>query len=324
MTNDAEGSAFLLGLSIDDLFKEAYKAIEKKDMDKLGDIGILVKRYFCKKIAQFQIEELALFNKLLVKFLSWFEWGGEPKWKEAVPIIEKWDTILEISQIIYDTDSPRKAYRELKKSPYGQTLAAMLYDRKMMKPEEIRNALNIETMQQVSDLLYNFEKAGIIVREVMGNEIWVSLAMQGMELYCEFIRSDESYLMQLIIGALRDLDRMELDKASEKLKIARGKEPIAICLLGIVALENGKLEEAGKLFTESVDLGIEQGKIFFIFYILEKMGRLEKLRDGIMMLNFQREDISAKIKPTLRILGMLYEYLGNTPRAKDYYRLAET
>jgi len=325
--NGLEGSAYLLGLSIDDLFKEAYKAIEKEDIDKLNDIGILVKRYFCKKIAQFQIEELAPYNKLLVNFLIWFDWGGEPKWDKAVPIINEFETILELSQIISDTESPQKAFKELNKSSYGVPLVKMLYEKKMMKPGEIREALNIKTMQQVSNLLYTFEKAGIVIREVDGKNVWVSLGMPGMVMYKEYFKPETDF-NTIDIRALKSLNPNH-EKSKETLQQLIENEPdnpFLIYLSGIVMLEDEeKLLDAGKLLKKAVLLGlgeIYKRLVIDVFIILENMKRLDSLKDRLFKLNTYEDKISVEIKPTLHILGWLYEYLGNTPRANECHRLA--
>ncbi len=324
---ELEGSAALLVLSIDELFKEAYKTVEAEDLGKLSDIEILVKRYFCKKIAQFKIEELNRYNKLMVNFLAWFEWGGQPRWEKAIPIIDKLKTILELSQLIYDTESPQKAYKELKKSSYGFPLVELLYEKKMMRPGEIRKALEIKTMQQVSNLLSSFEKAGIVIREVDGKNVWVTLGMPGMSVYKEYLKPGTPY-MRKIIEVLRNYDKSNFEKAEETLRQLKEKEPgnpFVICLSGIIAMEKGDLAEAGKLLTRAVKLGIDQldkRRTFYFFYILELMKRLDHLKDLLFELNTCRDEISKEIKPTLRLLGLLYEYSGNTSRAREYYREA--
>jgi len=319
--NKSDGSAALLVLSIDELFKEARKVVESEDIGKLSDIGTLLTQHFCKKIAQFRIEELSQYNECMVKFLAWFAWGGEPKWEEAVPIIEKWNTILEISQEIFETKSLKKAYGKLKEIPRGEILISSLSEKKIMKTEDIKDILKINTKSEALKVLSSLENAGIIVREGEGKNVWFSLGMLGMIVYREFIRSDKADMIQ-IIGALRDLSKEELEKAKEKLLIAGEKEPIALCLLGIIALESDQIEEAGMRFTRASELGIDKGKIFLIFYILEIMGRLERLKDGLQKINFQKDETSKEVKSTLRILGWIYEYWKDISRANELKRLA--
>lgn len=52
------------------------------------------------------------------------------------------------------------------------------------------------------------------------------------------------------------------------------------------------------------------------------MKRLEFLKNRIMELNFNKVEISKEIKPTLRLLGLFYEYWGNMSRANEYKRAA--
>ena len=183
MKNEKEGVVNLLNLSIEEVFKEAENAVDKRDELRLIDIEKRVKRFFCKKIASHQLEEFGQFNKHMVNFLTWFEWGGEPKWDKAVPLVNKWKTILELSQLIFRSESPLKAYRELKKSSYGERLVTLLYEKKFMKPGEIQKHLNMGKIQQVSNLLSQYEHIGIIVKEFVGKNVWVSLGVQGMRVY---------------------------------------------------------------------------------------------------------------------------------------------
>jgi predicted DNA-binding transcriptional regulator len=187
MKKEEEKRVNVLSLPIDGLFKEAQNAVEKRDETRLGDVEKSVKRFFCKKIASHQLEEFDYFNKHMVNFLTWVEWGGEVKWDKAEPIVNKLKTILELSQLISRTGSPRKAYQELKKSSYGERLVALLYEKSFMRPSEIQEYLKIGTIQQVSKLLSGYEKNGVIVREIVGKNVWVSLGVQGVAVYNEYM-----------------------------------------------------------------------------------------------------------------------------------------
>jgi predicted DNA-binding transcriptional regulator len=215
MKNEVEGGVNILSLSIDGLFKEAKHAVEKKNEARLSDIEKLVKRFFCHKISRHQLEEFDQFNKQMVNFLTWFEWGGEPKWDKAVSIANKWKTILELSQLISRTGSPRKAYQELKKSSYGERLVALLYEKKFMRPSEIQEYLKIGTIQQVSKLLSGYEKNGIIVREIVGKNVWVSLGVQGIAVYNEYIEPRLPNMSHLNSEAFKIYDRRDSQKAKE-------------------------------------------------------------------------------------------------------------
>jgi DNA-binding MarR family transcriptional regulator len=328
MKNEEKSVAHLLSLSIDDLFKETYKAVETRNIDQLKDIDLLIMRYFGKNASRLQLEDLSYFNKLMVNFLAWFEWGGKSQWDEAVAIVKQWETILKISQILSQSESPDIAYKALKKSKkYGERLVTMLFKNKLMTPVEIKKALDINKIQQVSSLLSRFEKAGIIVREVDGKNVWVSLGKQGMAVYNEYIASGSTSLSQSLIDALREYDKGTLEKAKEKLKRAREEEPnnpFVVCLLGIVTLENGELLEAGKLLAEAVKLGIDKGRefLFFLFFLFEQMEKLESIRSAIFKLNFQKDEISKKNRAPLHLLSLLTEYSGDTSRAREYKRLS--
>lgn len=326
MENDSEKSPNLLSLSIDGLFKEAQNAVKKRDEARLNDIEKLVKRFFCQKITRHQLEKFDLFNKHMVNFLTWFEWGGEPKWEKAVPIANKWKTILELSQFISRTGSPRKAYQELKRSSYGERLVALLYDRNFMRPSEIQESLKIGTIQQVSKYLSGYEKSGIIVREIVGKNVWVSLGVQGMRVYNEYIEPRLTNMRLLTIVAFKMYDRNDSQKAIEMLereKEKTPKNPLVLCLLGLIKLEEGNLPEAGKLIAEAAQTIFEKINIFLFFFVLEKMERLDLLKNGIWKMNTQKDEISEQIRPSLRFLGMLNEYMGKNSRAKQYYEYSK-
>lgn len=322
MENDSEKSPNLLSLSIDGLFKEAQDAVEKRDEARLNDIEKSVKRFLCRKITRHQLEEFDQFNKHMVNFLTWFEWGGEPKWDKAVPIANKWKTILELSQLISRTGSSRKAYQELKRSSYGERLVARLYDKGFMRPIEIQEYLKMGTIQQVSKLLSGYEKNGIIVREIVGKNVWVSLGVQGMRVYNEYIEPRLTNMSLLTIVAFKMYDRNDSQKAKEILEAEREKNPknpLVLCLLGLINLEEGNLYEAGMLISESAQTIFDKINIFLFFFVLEKMERLDLLKNGIWKMNTQKDEISNQIRPSLRFLGMLNEYMGDTSRANQYY-----
>ena len=313
----------VLKLPIDKLLKSAYEAVTDKNIHVLKDIDLLVKRYFCKKIAQFEVEELTRFNKLLVNFLAWFEWGGKPRWKKAVSIINRWETILEISQLIFQTESPQRASMLIKEE-YGRMIVKLLYDKESMRPFDIKEALKTISIQKLSVILSKFEKAGIITRIVEGKNVWVSLARLGFKVYKEYIKPYTENITRLINSALKELDKKEFGKAQEKLLTVKEIEPdnpFAVCLLGIIALEKGELSEAGKQFSEAAKLGLDKEKTFLVFYILEQNKKLNFLINGIYKINFQNDRISKEVKPSLYFLGLLYEYLGNESRANECYRM---
>lgn len=313
-----------LKLSLAELFNQAYTAVENQRIDILMDIDTLLKRHFCKKTAGCLCDEMDDFNKHMVNFISWFEWAGEPKWEKAVKIVDKWKTILELSQLIAQTDSPLKAYKEIKKSNYGERLVRLLYEKKLLKPMEIKAELKINAIQQVSNMLSAYDKLGVIVREVDGKNVWVSLGVQGMAVYKEYIEPPLSSMSTLIFEALREYENNNLEKSIQILRELKQEEPFnpfAVLLLGIVTLENGQLEEAGKLIYEAVMLGIDKGRAFLIFYILERMKRLESLKNELFSLNLQKDEISKQIQHSLHLLALLMEYLGDKTRASEYERL---
>lgn len=319
--------ANLLCLSIAEQLNEATNAVEIRDINKLYDIDLLVKRYFCKKIADHKLEALNEFNKLLVNFLAWFEWGGKPQWKEAASIVNNWKTILDLSQRTLLTESPLTAYKELKKSSYGRDLVFMLLDKKVMKPSEIKEALNMNSIQQASNLLSIFEKAGIVVREFRGKNVLVSLGKQGIAVYQEYIEPGtvSTELGQDIVAALKAYEIGDIANARKRLQTIKENtpsNPFVICLLGMIALENGELVEAGKLLVEAVKVGLDKIRVFMFFFLLEKIKKLDSLKKGIEKINFQEDKITPKVSPTLQMLGLLTEYLGRTDRANEYYRLS--
>ncbi len=325
MANDEKNGVNLLSLSVEGLLKEAENAVIERDEGKLDDIEKLVKRFFCKKVVSHKLEEFDQFNKHMVNFLAWFEWGGEVKWdkKETIVIVNKWKTILELSQLISRSESPLKAYRELKKSSYGERLVTLLYEKKFMKPGEIQNHLNMGTIQQVSNLLSQYEHIGIIVKEFVGKNVWVSLGVQGMGVYNEFIEPKLSNMNHLTMMAFRIYyEENNFQRAKEMLEFEKEKDPknpMVLCLLGLINLEEVNLYEAGMLFTEAAKATFDKMSIFLFYFILEKMKRLDLLKDGIWKINTQRDEISEQIRPSLRFLGMLKEYNGDTSRAKQYY-----
>jgi hypothetical protein len=326
MKNEVERGVNLLSLSIDGLFKEAQNAVAERDEVRLNNIEKLVKRYFCKKIASHQLEEFDQFNKHMVKFLTWFEWGGEPKWDKAVPIVNKWKTIMELSQLLSRSGSYLKAYQELNRSSYGERLMALLYEKGFMRPKEIQNSLKIRTIQQVSKLLSVSEKSGLIVRDIVGKNVWVSLGVQGMRVYDKYIEPKLSDMSHLTTGAFRIYEEKDFQRAKEILEFRREKNPknpLVLCLLGLINLEEGNIYEAGMLFTEAAQAAFDKISMFLFFYILEKMKRLDLLRNGIWMMNTQKDEISEQIRPSLRILGLLNEYIGETSRANQYYEYSK-
>ncbi len=324
--NSIEVSPELLHLSSEGLLEEACNAVDEQNLNKLNNIDRLLKTYFIKKIVRGKFEELNAYNSHLVNFLSWFEWGDKPRWDEAVSIINTWKTILELSQLIREYESPQRSYKKLKESAYGEALVTLLYEKKFVKPVEIMRSLNInlkesQQKRKVSKLLSDFEKVGIIVREVEGKDIWISLGIKGMAIYRDYIKPKTVHINELIIRALKEYERGEFEKAKDLLLSVKEEEAIALCLLGIITLERGELFEAGNLFTKASELGLDKGRLFLMFYILEKMGKLESLKHGLFKLFLQRDEIVEKIQPSLHFLALLSEYSGDISRAKEYERL---
>lgn len=327
LKNNIESAAQLLTLSIDELFKEAYKAVEVKNSTKLHDIDLLTKRYYCTQVAHYQFENLINYNTLLVNFIIWFEWGGKPKWKAAVPIVNQWKTILELSQLISQTESPQKAYREIKNTEYGEMIVTLLHDEKFMKPSDIKRKIKKKSIQSVSSIISKFEKCGIVNREVEGKNVSISLDRLGIEVYRDYIKPHTANISRLIFSALKEIDKDEFGKAKEKLLTVIEIEPdnpYAVFLLGIILLEKGDLQEAGEFFAEAAKLGIDKEQSFLVFYLLEQKQRLKPLEAGIVELNTQADSIAEKVRPSLYFLGMLNEFLGKTSRANEYYRLCNT
>jgi DNA-binding HxlR family transcriptional regulator len=313
----------LLGLPIDKLFNEVQDTVEEKDIDRLHNIDLLVKRYFSKQVVRHQFGNLSQFNKLLGDFLAWFEWGGEIKWDEAEPIVKKWNTILELSQLISLSESTQKAYKEIIKTANGEMIVALLHEKKMMKPAEIKKDLELKSIEELSRELYTLENIGIIVREVEGKELQVYLTPLGIGVYSDYIKP-KTNISQLLNMALKEIEKSEFQKAEMTLLRAKKVEPdnpSVFFLLGIIALEKKDLLEAGRVFVKAVQFGFEKEKLFLYFSNLEKMGKLDFLKNSLWELNTQRDKISMKVRPTLRILGLLNEYLGDSSRAKEYYRL---
>jgi len=325
---DSPGSLDLLLLGFDDLVKEAQHAVESKNIDRLHDIGMIVERHFCKKIANHDLEALGELDKCLVNFLAWFEWGGEIKWQEADAIATRWKTILELSQKILQTESPLKAYKEMRKSEkYGQLIISLIHERKAMKPGEIREALNIRSIQQVSKLLSDFEKAGLIVRETDGKNVWVYLGKQGISVYREYISPHEisAELGVVVAEALEKFKNNDFASAKDKLqKISKESpdNPLVVCLLGIIAIEENKLKEAGDILLKAVHMGLDRIRAFMFFYLLKEIGKLDEIKNGIETINFQNDKISRQVRPTMRLLGLLAEYQGKPDRAREYHRLS--
>lgn len=321
MANEEKRGVNLLSLSIDELLNEAENAVNKKDEGKLYDIEKLVKRFFCKKVVSHQLEAFDQFNKHMVNFLVWFEWGGESKWdkEETKDIVKKWKIILELSQLISRSESPQKAYKELKRSKYGMKLVEMLYDKSFIRPSEIQGALELGTIQQVSNLLSRYEKNGIIVRENVGKNVWVSLGVQGMRVYREYIEPRLNNMSPLTTAAFKIYEE-DSKKAKEKLEIEKEKDPenpLVLCLLGLINLEDGKLNEAGILLAEAAQKTFAQINIFLFILHLEKIKKLEPFMKGIQTMNTQKDEITKQIKPTLSFLSMFNYYIGNTSRAKE-------
>jgi tetratricopeptide (TPR) repeat protein len=317
--NDSKKTAnILLGMSIDKLLnEEARNAVEDEDINRLHNIDLLVKRYFSKTIVRHQFEKLARFNKLLVDFLAWFEWGGEIKWKEGAPIVNKWKTILELSQLISLSESTQKAYQEIIKTANGEMIVALLHEKKMMKPAEIKENLELKSIEGLSSELSILENIGIIVREVEGKELQVYLTPLGIEVYSDYIKP-KTKISQLLSMALKEIETSELQKAKKTLLRAKKIEPdnpFAFFLLGIIALEEEDLSKAGDYLVQAVKFGLDKEKTFLYFSNLEKMKKLDLLKNRIWELNTQMDEISMKVRPTLRILGLLNEYLGDSSNA---------
>jgi tetratricopeptide (TPR) repeat protein len=326
LNESKETANILLGMSIDKLLnEEARNAVEKKDIDRFHNIDLLVKRYFGKQIVRQNFEDLKQFNKLLVDFLAWFEWGGRKKWNKVAPTVNSWKTILELSQLTSISESTQKAYKEIIKTANGEMIVALLHKNEMMKPTEIKEFLELESIEieRLSSELYTLENIGIIVIEVEGKELMVSLTPLGIKVYSEFIKPNTK-TSQSSINTLKKFDNNKFQK--EKYTLRREKKiesdnPFAFFILGIIALEKGDLSEAGELFVKAVKIGLDKETTFLFFYFLEKMGKLDFLKNSLLKMNIQRDEISNQIRPSLRILGLLNEYLGDSSRAKEYYKL---
>lgn len=316
----------LLGLSFKKLMGRARDAVSSHNIGNLEDIDILVKRDFCQNVTSLRYDTLEDHSSHLVNFLSWFEWGGQDKWDKAAPMTSKWETILELSQLILESKSPHRAYMELKKSKYGEEFVDLLHERKLMKPGEIKEELGIKSHQQVSNILSKFEKAGIIIREVDGKNVWVSLGLQGLAIYRDYLKKYRlKRIGPLMIDALRLYKSNQLDTAHEIVAQAVEEDPqntFALCLLGTFALERNELKTAGEYFTKAINQGLDEDQSFLFFYILEQRERLKKLNDGIIEMNLQEDKISQQVKPSLKVLGFLSDYRGDRSRAKEYRRLS--
>lgn len=315
----------LLSLPIEDWDEEARKAVKSRNIELLDDMDCLFVRFFCKNVAKQNFEELGRYNKLMINFLAWFEWGGKKEWDKAADIVDKWKILLELSKNIIETKSPLKAYKELKKSSYGEKLVELLYDKKILKPGEIKKELEIKSMQQVSTLLSKFERSGIITREIDGKNVWVSLGMQGIAVYQEYIEPQKNNDIILAIKKARQMYKNnELDKVEEEVLHLVEKAPHnspMTCILGIIKLEKGNLHEAGKLFARTIKIGIKKENVFSFFAVLESVQRFQPFVNNLYKMYTQRDQIIKEIKPALSLYGMANEYMEKNSRANEYYRL---
>jgi len=325
---DEYSSLNLLLLGFDDLMIEAKNAIKLRNIDRLHDINLLIERHFCKKIANHELEALNDLNEHLVHFLAWFEWGGKPKWQEAEPIATRWKTILELIQQILQSESPLKAYNVIKNTrQYGRILISLIYNRKVMTNVEILNALGINNFPEDSDLLSNFENAGVIISETDGENTWISLGKQGLAFYHKDISPFEisQEVGKDVIAALKEFENGRFPIAHEKLNelaIKSPGNPFVLCLQGLIAIKEGDLDKAGRCWVNMFYLDPDRIRVFMFFYLLDKIGALDEFKKGIKTINLQKDNISRQVQPTMRLLGLLAEYEGKPDRARDYHRLS--
>jgi len=325
--DDSSSLGFLI-LGVNDLLKKAKHAIESKNIDRLHDIGIIVERYFCKKIANHDLDALCYLNDYLVDFLAWFEWGGNPRWSEAEAIATRWKTILELTQQILQTESPLKAYNVMKSAKqYGKLLISLIYNRKVMTHDEILNALGISNFPEDFNLFTEFENAGIIITETDGEKTWISLGKQGVAVYHKDIAPFEisPEVGMDVITALKEIEKKRFTVAHEKLKelaIKSPGNPFVLCLQGLLAIKKGDLDNAGRYWIDMFYLEPDRIRVFMFFYLLDKIGELDEFKRGIKTINLQKDYISRQVQPTMRLLGLLAEYEGKPDRARDYHQLS--
>jgi hypothetical protein len=326
--NESEKTTnILLGMPIDKLLnEEARNVVEKKDIKRFKNIDSLVKRYFSKQIVRCMFGKLAQFNKLLAEFLAWFEWGGEVvKWEEVELIVKGWETIMDLNRFILDSEITPKAHQEIIKTANGENIVDLLHKEKKIKAAEIYDALKLDPTIELSGELYTLENIGIIAMEFEGKELILSLTKLGEEVYLDYIKP-KTEISQLLSTAFNELEKSELQKAEKTLLRAIETDPdnpFSFFLLGIVSLEKGDLSKAGDLLVKAVKSGMDKEKTFLYFSNLEKMRKLDFLKDSLFVLNTQSDEISAKIRPSLRILGMLNEYIGKTSRANQLYEYSK-
>jgi DNA-binding MarR family transcriptional regulator/succinate dehydrogenase flavin-adding protein (antitoxin of CptAB toxin-antitoxin module) len=321
---ESELKTNLLSLSIEDWDGEARKAVKSRNIKALRNMDFLFVRFFCKNVAKQNFEELSKYNKLMVNFLSWFEWGGKKEWDKAADLVDKWKILLELSKNIVETESPLKAFKELKKSIYGEKLVELLYEKKILKPSEIKEELGIKSMQQVSTLLSKLERSGIIIREIDGKNVWVSLGIQGIAVYQEYLEPQKNEIILLIIKVMQMYKNNELDKSEKELLSLMKKVPrnsLVTCILGTINLEKGNLYEAGRLFTRTMKIGIKKENAFDFFDVLKSIHRFQPFVDNMYKMNLQKDKIIKEIKPALSLYGMAHEYMGNKSRANDCYQI---
>jgi hypothetical protein len=150
--------------------------------------------------------------------------------------------------------------------------------------------------------------------------------VQGTRVYNEYIEPRLSNISHSTIEAFKIYEVENSTKAKEILeseKEKNPKNPVVLCLLGLINLQEGELPEAGRLIAEAAQTIFDKMNIFLFFFILEKMKRLDLLKNGIYEMNYQEDKISAEIRPSLHFLGLFNEYIGEITRANEYYECSK-
>lgn len=312
----------LISLTFTEWINEAKSAIIRRDFRIVEDVDRLITHFLGKKLAGHDFETLAEFNKLIVSLVAWFFWGGETKWTEAVKTIERWRAFSELIHAVAFSESPQKAYRMIKKSSYGELLVKILYRQKALNPGDIRRLLNIRSRQQVSRMIGDFEKEGLVLRESYGKNVLVSLAPTGVAVYKEFLRPQKQTMINIEI--LRFFIERKFYEAQNLLKEMMQEDqanPLHFLFLGIVKLQLTQLTEAGNLFSQAMRIGLSKEEIAGLLSLLKGLDRLSEIRQKLVEMNLQKDEIVEKIKPALKILAVLCEIQGNFPRANQFYQL---
>jgi DNA-binding MarR family transcriptional regulator len=314
--------ANLVKCSLEDLVQLAKESIINKNSDRLKDIDRELTRFYCMGSVRNDYRGLEDFSKHIVGFVGWFHWGGICRWAEVETLVYRWQVMAELAHDLTRGVSPQKALVELKKSGYGTKLVEIIYKKKVMQPKEIMEALEINSLQQVSRLLARYEKEGIVSRETYGKNVFVSLAPQGIAVYKDYIQHQELNLITVISQLLKIFKKGEYDVIQKRLAEILKDSPnssIIICFKGIVKLQQNKLSEGVKLIHKAIKLGLDIKEASELFSLLDLIDYLEVVKEKLYEMNMQKDKIVKNNSKAVRLLAMCNEYQGNRAKAIEIY-----